>query len=87
MGAWLYGGMIVWFSSSILLKAVLSWTILAKRLRRYTIAADNSLTISEFLEKRFDDRTGTLRTVVAIISLFIIIIYISSGLVGGSKLL
>ena len=78
--------MIVWFSSNILLGAVLSWTILAKRLRRYTIAADNSLTISEFLEKRFDDRTETLRTVVAIISLFIIIIiYISSGPVGGSK--
>ena len=85
--AFVDGGMIVWLSSSVLLGVVLSWTLLAKRLRRYTIAADNSLTISEFLEKRFDDRTGTLRTVVAIISLLFIIIYISSGLVGGSKLL
>ena len=63
--------------------SVFSWTLLAKRLRRYTIAADNSLTISEFLERRFDDRTGILRSLVAIITLYFVTIYISSGLVGG----
>ena len=64
-----------------------SWMVLARRLRRYTFAAENSLTISEFLEKRFDDRTGVLRSLVAVVTLFFVIIYISSGLVGGSKLL
>ena len=81
------GGMTLWLAGSVFLGAVLSWTILARRLRRYTFAADNSLTISEFLEKRFDDRTGILRTLVAAVTLFFVIIYISSGLVGGSKLL
>ena len=81
------GGMTLWLAGSVFLGAVLSWTILARRLRRYTFAADNSLTISEFLEKRFDDRTGVLRTLVAVVTLFFVIIYISSGLVGGSKLL
>ena len=51
------------------------------------MAAGDSLTISEFLEKRFDDRTGVLRSLVAVVTLFFVIIYISSGLVGGSKLL
>ena len=85
--AFVDGGMLIWLSLVTLLGLISAWTILAKRLRRYTIAADNSLTISEFLEKRFDDRTGTIRTLVAVVSLFFIIIYISSGLVGGSKLL
>jgi sodium/proline symporter len=85
--AFVYGAMMIWTALGIVVCAVLSWVILAKRLRRYTIAAGDSLTISEFLEKRFDDRTGTLRTVAAVVSLFFIIIYISSGLVGGSKLL
>ena len=81
------GGATVWLAGSIFLGAVLSWTLLAKRLRRYTMAAGDSLTISEFLEKRFDDRTGVLRSLVAVVTLFFVIIYISSGLVGGSKLL
>ncbi len=81
------GGVTVWLAGSIFLGAVLSWTVLAKRLRRYTIAAGDSLTISEFLEKRFDDRSGMLRSLVAVVTLFFVIIYVSSGLVGGSKLL
>ena len=85
--AFVDGGMTLWLAGSVFLGAVLSWTILARRLRRYTFAAENSLTISEFLEKRFDDRTGILRTLVAAVTLFFVIIYISSGLVGGSKLL
>ena len=85
--AFVDGGPTLLLAGSIFLGSVFSWTLLAKRLRRYTIAADNSLTISEFLERRFDDRTGILRSLVAIITLYFVTIYISSGLVGGSKLL
>ena len=85
--AFVDGGPTLLLAGSIFLGSVFSWTLLAKRLRRYTIAAENSLTISEFLERRFDDRTGILRSLVAIFTLFFVTIYISSGLVGGSKLL
>lgn len=64
-----------------------AWTVLAKRLRRYTIAAEDSLTLPEFLEKRFGDATGAVRTVAALITLFFIVFYLSSGLIAGSKLL
>ena len=57
----------------------MAWTYLAKRLRRYTIAAENSLTLPEFYEKRFDDRTGTLRTISALIMVLFIVFYISRG--------
>ena len=85
--AFVDGGATLWLAGSVFAGAVFSWTVLARRLRRYTFAAGNSLTISEFLEKRFDDRTGMLRSLVAVVTLFFVIIYISSGLVGGSKLL
>ena len=81
------GGMTLWLAGSVFIGSVFSWTVMARRLRRYTYAADNSLTISEFLEKRFEDRTGLLRSLAAVVTLFFVIIYISSGLVGGSKLL
>ena len=64
-----------------------SWTIIAKRLRRYTIAAEDALTVPEFLEKRFGDKTGTLRTLAGLITIFFVIFYISSGLIAGAKLL
>ncbi len=65
----------------------MSWTLLAKRLRRYTIEANSVLTIPEFFEVRFGDKSGTLRTLTAFITIFFVIFYVSSGLVGGSKLL
>ena len=63
-----------------------AWTFLAKRLRRYTVAAE-SLTLPDFFEKRFGDRTGTLRTVSAVLTIFFIMFYVNSGLIGGAKLL
>ena len=65
----------------------LSWTLLAKRLRRFTIAADDAVTIPEFLERRFGDSTGMLRSVSGLVTILFVIFYVSSGLVGGSKLL
>ena len=77
----------LWTVVAIILGAWFSWTILARRLRRYTIATDNSLTLPEFFEKRFGDRTGTLRTLAAAISLYFITLYVCSGLIAGAKLL
>ena len=77
----------MWTAVSIAIGHWLVWTVLAKRLRRYTIATDDSLTLPEFLERRFNDRTGTLRTLSACITIFFIIFYVSSGLISGAKLL
>ena len=77
----------LWTAASIAFGAWLVWTVMGKRLRRYTIAADDSLTLPEFFEKRFLDRTGTLRTLSAVITVFFIVFYVSSGLIAGAKLL
>ena len=85
--AFMNGAVEFWTVLSIVVGFWLTWTIYAKRLRRYTIAAENSLTFPEFFEKRFGDKWGVLRTLSAVIALFFIIFYISSGLIAGSKLL
>ena len=77
----------LWTAASICLGHWLVWTFMARRLRRYTIATDDSLTLPEFLEKRFMDRTGTLRTLSAVITVFFIVFYVSSGLISGAKML
>lgn len=77
----------LWTAVSLVAGHLLVWTVVAKRLRRYTIAADDSLTLPEFLEKRFMDSTGTLRALSAFITVFFIVFYVSSGLISGAKLL
>lgn len=81
------GLMHLWTVVSLVLGAWFAWTIMARRLRRYTMATENSLTIPEFLEKRFGDTSGALRTLTAGISLYFITLYVCSGLVAGAKLL
>ena len=77
----------VWVPAGAALGVWLSWTVLAKRLRRFTIEAGNVLTIPEFYEVRFGDTTGALRVMTSAITILFVVFYVSSGLVGGSKLL
>ncbi len=77
----------IWIIVSIVAMMGLAWIFMAKRLRRFTIAAKDSLTTPEFFERRFGDRTGTLRTVAALITILFVVFYVSSGLVAGAKLL
>lgn len=82
------GGVVAWWiPASAVVGIWMSWSLLAKRLRRYTVAARDSLTIPEFFETRFDDRSGILRTLSSLVTILFVVFYISSGLVGGSKLL
>ena len=48
---------------------------------------ENSLTIPEFLEKRFGDTSGVLRTISGLIGIYFITLYVCSGLIAGAKLL
>ena len=77
----------LWLVVFLVIGAWINWTIVAKRLRRYTISMDDSLTLPEFLERRLRDETKVLRTISAAFTIFFIVFYITSGLVAGSKLL
>lgn len=76
----------IWLVFGLIVGAFTSWTFIAKRLRKYTEIAGNSLTVSSFLENRFHDDTKILRIVTSVIIVIFFTIYIASGFVGSAKL-
>lgn len=76
----------IWIAVGLTIGAWANWQVVAGRLRRYTVKAGDALTLPDFLENRFHDRTRVLRVVAAILILFFFTIYTSAGLVGGAIL-
>ncbi|WDL75374.1 sodium:proline symporter [Helicobacter winghamensis] len=66
--------------------ATLNWLFVAKRLRVYTGAITECITIPDYFETRFNDDKHILRVVCAIVILIFFTFYVSSGLVSGAKL-
>ncbi len=76
----------VWIAIGLLIGAYANYLIIAPRLRTYTEVANDSITIPDFLENRFRDRTKILRFVSAIVILVFFTFYASAGLVSGGRL-
>lgn len=76
----------IWMVVGLITGSYCSWKFVAKRLRSYTEIAGDSLTISSFLENRFEDKTKILNIVTSVTIIFFFTIYIASGFVGSAKL-
>jgi sodium/proline symporter len=76
----------VWLAGGLLAGTYTNWKVMAERLRRYTEAADDALTLPAFFEKRFNDKRHLLRVISALFILVFFLFYTSSGLVAGGKL-
>lgn len=76
----------LWLAGGLLVGTWLNWLICAKRLRTYSIITDNSLTLPEYLSRRFNDQSKVIQTVSACFILLFFLFYTSSGLVAGGKL-
>ncbi len=76
----------VWTAIGLAVGTYLNWLIVSKRLRRYSIKANNSITLPEFFSNRFREKN---KIVMSIASLFILIfftVYASSCFVTCGKL-
>ncbi len=76
----------LWMVLGLLVGTYLNWKLVATRLRRQTEALDNSLTLPDYFERRFEDRSRLLRSLSAFFILVFFIFYSSSGFVAGAKL-
>ncbi|WP_245232377.1 sodium/proline symporter PutP [Thiorhodococcus minor] len=76
----------IWLAGGLLLGTWLNWRVVARRLRSFSEAYDNALTLPEYFANRFEDKTGLLRGLAAITILLFFLIYTASGLVAGGKL-
>lgn len=76
----------VWLLLGLAVGTWLNWRWIAAPLRAATEKLDNSLTIPDFLERRFDDRSRVLRSVAALFILIFFVFYTSSGFVAAGRL-
>lgn len=75
-----------WLAGGLLIGTWLNWLLVAQRLRVYSQKADDALTLPAFFEKRFEDKSHSLRIISAVFVLVFFLFYTSSGLVAGGKL-
>ncbi|MGW2741373.1 sodium/proline symporter PutP [Streptomyces sp. NPDC001450] len=75
-----------WIAVGLVLGTYLNWLFVAPRLRTYTERAGNAVSLSAYLEERFEDRTRMLRMVSAVVTLVFFTVYVASGLVAGGLL-
>ncbi|MBL1083726.1 sodium/proline symporter PutP [Streptomyces actinomycinicus] len=75
-----------WIAVGLVLGTYLNWLFVAPRLRTYTERAGNAVSLSSYLEERFEDRTRMLRMVSAVVTLVFFTVYVASGLVAGGLL-
>ena len=75
-----------WIAVGLTAGAFANYLLVAPRLRVYTELADDALTIPDFFEKRFADRTRALRLLSSVVIVLFFTLYTSAGVVAGGKL-
>ncbi len=96
MGAWLFIGYPaiiytkglsqIWTAIGLVVFMWLNWRIVASKLRTLT-AKYNSLTLWSFFTSKFNDPSNKLRIAGTVISIFFLMTYIATGLLGISHVL
>ncbi|MDD3339083.1 MAG: sodium/proline symporter PutP [Lachnospiraceae bacterium] len=75
-----------WIAIGLFLGTVFNWVVISGRLRRYTIRANNSLTLPEYFQNRFHDKKKILLLVSSIVITIFFLVYTASALAAGGKL-
>ena len=83
---YLAGYSAVWIAVGLTFGAWANYRLVAPRLRAYTEIADDAVTIPDYLEKRFEDRSRNLRVIASLVIVIFFTLYTSAGLVAGGKL-
>ena len=84
--AYVAGLSAIWIAIGLFIGALANYLIVAPRLRVHTEHTGDSITISEYFENRFEDRSHLLRVIASIVIILFFTLYTSSGLVAGGKL-
>ena len=76
----------IWLVLGLVVGTYLNWKFIAAPLRTRTEQLGNSLTMPDYFERRFNDRTRVLRTLTAFFILVFFTFYTSSGFVATGRL-
>ncbi len=75
-----------WTAIGLAIGTYLNWLIVSKRLRRYSIVANNSITLPEFFSNRFRENKKLIMTIAALFILIFFTVYAASCFVTCGKL-
>ncbi len=70
----------VWISIGLFVGTVLAWVLVAPRLRTFSIKADDSITIPQFLKNRFLRKDHALQFICAFVFIVVYCIYSASSI-------
>ena len=75
----------VWIGIGLALGTAANWIFVARRLRKFSQCANDSITIPQYLSNRFMAKSRALQIICAIIFLVFFTIYVASSFVAGQK--
>lgn len=75
-----------WIAVGLVIGAYLNYLLVAPRLRVFTEMADDAITIPDYFEKRFQDKSHALRVISSLVIVIFFTLYTSAGIVAGGKL-
>lgn len=74
-----------WIGIGLALGTALNWIFVARRLRRFSQAANDSITLPQYLSNRFATKSKALQVVCAIVFLVCFTLYVASAFVAGTN--
>jgi sodium/proline symporter len=77
----------VWIGIGLALGTAANWIFVAKRLRRFSRASGDSITLPQYLTNRFASQSSVLKIVCAVIFLISFTVYVSSAFVAGKNVM
>ena len=74
-----------WIGIGLAVGTIANWIIVAKRLRKFSKAAGDSITLPQYLTNRFMAKSPALKIICAVVFLVSFTIYVASAFSAGSK--
>ena len=74
-----------WIGIGLAIGTALNWILIARRLRRFSQAAGDSITLPQYLSNRFVTRSKSLQIACAVVFLVCFTLYVASAFVAGAN--
>lgn len=73
-----------WIGIGLAIGTIANWILVAKRLRKFSRAAKDSITLPQYLSNRFDSKSHIVSVICAVVFLLCFTIYVASAFVAGA---
>ncbi len=74
-----------WIGIGLAIGTALNWILVARRLRRFSQAAGDAITVPQYLSNRFATKRKSLQVVCAVVFLTCFTVYVASAFVAGAN--